>query len=150
MTPDHEQPDGAAVLPSGGVPAANDFLIVTGMSGAGRSTAANVIEDRGWFIVDNLPPQLLSSMAELAGRVRNDSGTDLQIAAVVDVRARAFHSELHAGLAAVREAGWRPHLIFLDATDEALVRRFESVRRHPRRGAPLRPRHPTQRHQGDS
>ena len=135
MTPDHEQPDGAAVLPSGGVPAANDFLIVTGMSGAGRSTAANVIEDRGWFIVDNLPPQLLSSMAELAGRVRNDSGTDLQIAAVVDVRARAFHSELHAGLAAVREAGWRPHLIFLDATDEALVRRFESVRRpHPLQG----------------
>ncbi len=135
MTPDHEQPDGAAVLPSGGVPAANDFLIVTGMSGAGRSTAANVIEDRGWFIVDNLPPQLLSSMAELAGRVRTDSGTDLQIAAVVDVRARAFHSELHAGLAAVREAGWRPHLIFLDATDEALVRRFESVRRpHPLQG----------------
>ena len=58
MTPDHEQPDGASVLPSGGVPEANDFLIVTGMSGAGRSTAANVIEDRGWFIVDNLPPGL--------------------------------------------------------------------------------------------
>jgi UPF0042 nucleotide-binding protein len=135
VTPDHEQPDGASVLPSGGVPEANDFLIVTGMSGAGRSTAANVIEDRGWFIVDNLPPQLLSSMAELAGRVRTDSGTDLQIAAVVDVRARAFHSELHAGLAALREAGWRPHLIFLDATDEALVRRFESVRRpHPLQG----------------
>ena len=67
--------------------------------------------------------------------MRSASDTELQIAAVVDVRARAFHSELHAGLAALREAGWRPHLIFLDATDEALVRRFESVRRpHPLQG----------------
>ncbi|HET9020865.1 MAG TPA: RNase adapter RapZ [Ornithinibacter sp.] len=111
-----------------------DFVIVTGMSGAGRSTAANVIEDRGWYVVDNLPPQLLSPMADLAGQVRA-TVPDLRIAAVVDVRARAFHSELQAGLAALREGGWRPHLIFLDATDEALVRRFESVRRpHPLQG----------------
>jgi UPF0042 nucleotide-binding protein len=118
------------------VPTATDFLIVTGMSGAGRSTAANVIEDRGWYIVDNLPPQLLSAMAELAGKVRGRGvAPDLRIAAVVDVRARAFHSQVQAGLAALREAGWQPHLIFLDATDEALVRRFESVRRpHPLQG----------------
>ena len=117
------------------VPTATDFLIVTGMSGAGRSTAANVIEDHGWYIVDNLPPQLLSAMAELAGKVRGSGVTDLRIAAVVDVRARAFHSQVQAGLAALREAGWQPHLIFLDATDEALVRRFESVRRpHPLQG----------------
>ena len=117
------------------VPRASDFLIVTGMSGAGRSTAANVIEDRGWYIVDNLPPQLLSPMADLAGKVRGSGVTDLRIAAVVDVRARAFHSHVQAGLAALREAGWQPHLIFLDATDEALVRRFESVRRpHPLQG----------------
>ncbi len=74
-------------------------------------------------------------MAELAGRVRDSGVTDLRIAAVVDVRARAFRSELRQGLAALREAGWNPHLIFLDATDEALVRRFESVRRpHPLQG----------------
>ena len=71
-------------------------------------------------------------MAELASSVRDTGVSDLKIAAVVDVRARAFHSEVQAGLAALREAGWHPHLIFLDATDEALVRRFESVRRpHP-------------------
>jgi RNase adapter protein RapZ len=117
------------------VPRSTDFVIVTGMSGAGRSTAANVIEDRGYSVVDNLPPQLLASMADLARRVRDTGVTDLKIAAVVDVRARAFHSELQAGLAALREAGWHPHLIFLDATDEALVRRFESVRRpHPLQG----------------
>ena len=67
--------------------------------------------------------------------MRDTGVSDLQIAAVVDVRARAFHSELQAGLAALRDAGWHPHLIFLDATDEALVRRFESVRRpHPLQG----------------
>ena len=67
--------------------------------------------------------------------MRDTGVSDLKIAAVVDVRARAFHSELQAGLAALREAGWHPHLIFLDATDEALVRRFESVRRpHPLQG----------------
>jgi RNase adapter protein RapZ len=128
-----EEPGGGGVPP---VPQSTDFVIVTGMSGAGRSTAANVIEDRGWYVVDNLPPQLLSAMAELAGKVRDTGVDDLRIAAVVDVRARAFHSELQAGLAALRDAGWRPHLIFLDATDEALVRRFESVRRpHPLQGS---------------
>ena len=133
MSTEHTQAEGeGAPVP---VPAATDFLIVTGMSGAGRSTAANVIEDRGYYVVDNLPPQLLSSMAELARRVRDTGVRDLKIAAVVDVRARAFHSELQAGLAALRTAGWQPHLIFLDATDEALVRRFESVRRpHPLQG----------------
>ena len=125
-------PGGGGVPP---VPRSTDFVIVTGMSGAGRSTAANVIEDRGWYVVDNLPPQLLSAMAELAGRCATPGSSDLRIAAVVDVRARAFHSELQAGLAALRDAGWHPHLIFLDATDEALVRRFESVRRpHPLQG----------------
>src|SRR5687768_5029104 len=74
-------------------------------------------------------------MAELAGQVRDSGVTELKIAAVVDVRARAFRSELRQGLVALREAGWHPHLIFLDATDEALVRRFESVRRpHPLQG----------------
>ncbi|GAA4402415.1 RNase adapter RapZ [Fodinibacter luteus] len=133
MHPD--PPDDGGTVDGVPAPGPNDFLIVTGMSGAGRSTAANVIEDRGWYIVDNLPPQLLSPMAELAGRVRRSGVPDLRIAAVVDVRARAFHSQLQAGLAALRDAGWQPHLIFLDATDEALVRRFESVRRpHPLQG----------------
>jgi UPF0042 nucleotide-binding protein len=112
-----------------------DFLVVTGMSGAGRSTAANVLEDHGWYVVDNLPPQLIPAMGVLASQARDAGRSDLRIAAVVDVRARPFSGELRDGLAASREHGWRPQLMFLDATDEALVRRFESVRRpHPLQG----------------
>ncbi len=108
-----------------------EILILTGMSGAGRSTAANVMEDRGWYVVDNLPPQLLVSMADLVAQVRAQ-GIDVRLAAVVDVRARRFFADLQSALGQLRERGWRPHLLFLDATDEALVRRFESVRRpHP-------------------
>ncbi len=115
-----------------GRPARADFLVVTGMSGAGRSTAANVLEDHGWYVVDNLPPQLIPAMGVLASRAREEGAADLRIAAVVDVRARPFTGELRDGIAAVREHGWHPQLMFLDATDEALVRRFESVRRpHP-------------------
>ena len=138
MSVDRSMPDDAASPgpeESVAVPRSTDFVIVTGMSGAGRSTAANVIEDRGWYVVDNLPPPLLSAMADLAARVRDGGVPELRIAAVVDVRARAFHTQLQVGLGALRESGWRPHLIFLDATDEALVRRFESVRRpHPLQG----------------
>jgi UPF0042 nucleotide-binding protein len=111
-----------------------ELLILTGMSGAGRSTAADVLEDRGWYVVDNLPPQLLVSMADLVAQVRSQ-GVDVRLAAVVDVRARRFFSDLRSAMTRLRERGWRPHLIFLDATDEALVRRFESVRRpHPLQG----------------
>ena len=74
-----DEPGGGGLPP---VPRSTDFVIVTGMSGAGRSTAANVIEDRGWYVVDNLPPQLLSAMAELAGKVRGTGESDLRIAAV--------------------------------------------------------------------
>lgn len=116
-------------------PSQADFLVVTGMSGAGRSTAANVLEDHGWYVVDNLPPQLIPAMGVLASRARDEGRRDLRIAAVVDVRARPFAGELREGLSAIREHGWRPQLMFLDATDEALVRRFESVRRpHPLQG----------------
>ena len=108
------------------------------MSGAGRSTAANVLEDLGWLVVDNLPPQLLSALADLRdeARERNPEAAMQQVAVVVDVRSRGWFGMLSDAIAAARDRGEHPSLVFLDATDEALVRRFESVRRpHPLQAA---------------
>ena len=105
-----------------------EMLIVTGMSGAGRSTVGNALEDLGWYVVDNLPPQMLRPLVELVER----AGASLpRIAAVVDVRGRDFFSELQDIIQALR-TGVNVRVVFLDATDAVLVRRFESVRRpHP-------------------
>ena len=111
--------------------AQQEVLIVTGMSGAGRSTVANALEDLGWYVVDNLPPQMLRPLVELADK----AGTNLpKIAAVVDVRGRDFFENLQEIIQSMRE-GTLVRVLFLDATDASLVRRFESVRRpHPLQG----------------
>jgi UPF0042 nucleotide-binding protein len=108
-----------------------EVLIVTGMSGAGRSTVANALEDLDWYVVDNLPPQMLRPLIELANR----AGSTLpRIAAVVDVRGRNFFSDLRDMIQSLRE-GTKVRVLFLEATDAALVRRFEAVRRpHPLQG----------------
>ncbi|MEV5576561.1 RNase adapter RapZ [Spirillospora sp. NPDC052269] len=109
-----------------------DIVIVTGMSGAGRSTAAKSLEDLDWFVVDNLPPGLLATMADLGGRVKDAVP---RIAVVVDVRSRAFTADLHSSIAELEARGVHPRVVFLEAADEDLVRRFESVRRpHPLQG----------------
>ena len=109
-----------------------ELAIITGMSGAGRSTVANVLEDLGWFVVDNLPPALLPTLAELGGRARGDVA---RIAAVVDVRSRTFFADLTEALAQLGASGSTPRIIFLEASDDALVRRHEAVRRpHPLQG----------------
>jgi UPF0042 nucleotide-binding protein len=109
-----------------------DLAIITGMSGAGRSTAANVLEDLGWFVVDNLPPALLPTLAELGGRSRGDVW---RLAAVVDVRSRAFFADLTEALAKLAADGSDPQIVFLEASDDSLVRRHEAVRRpHPLQG----------------
>lgn len=108
-----------------------EVLIVTGMSGAGRSTVANALEDLDWYVVDNLPPQMLRPLIELASRA--ESGLP-RIAAVVDIRGRAFFSELQEMIQSLRE-GTTIRVIFLEASDSVLVRRFEQVRRpHPLQG----------------
>jgi RNase adapter protein RapZ len=112
--------------------AALDLVVVTGLSGAGRSTAAKCLEDLGWFVVDNLPPALLPTMAALGSR---SQGAVSRIAVVVDVRSRAFTSDLNASLEDLDTHDVHPRVLFLEASDDALVRRFESVRRpHPLQG----------------
>jgi UPF0042 nucleotide-binding protein len=103
-----------------------ELLILTGMSGAGRSTVAHALEDLGWYVVDNLPPALLPSLAE------QTLDTHAALAVVVDVRGGKFFDELNNSLAKLKSASVPYRLLFLDASDQALVQRFESTRRpHP-------------------
>jgi UPF0042 nucleotide-binding protein len=109
-----------------------ELAIITGLSGAGRSTAAKCLEDLGWYVVDNLPPSLIASVVDLA--TRSQGGVD-RIAVVVDVRSRAFSTDLRAALDAVHALVHRVRVLFLEAPDEVLVRRFDGVRRpHPLQG----------------
>ena len=109
-----------------------DIVVVTGLSGAGRSTAAKCFEDLGYFVVDNLPPELLATMVDLGSR---SQGAVTRIAAVMDVRSRAFSSDLRGVIDDLDTAGLAPRVLFLEASDGELVRRFESVRReHPLQG----------------
>ncbi|MGI8536761.1 MAG: RNase adapter RapZ [Mycobacteriales bacterium] len=113
-------------------PSSLRLVVVTGLSGAGRSTAAKCLEDLGWFVVDNLPPSLLPTMVDLGSR---SQGAVSKIAVVVDVRSRAFSSDLRTGLEEIRRLGVHPRVLFLEASDDVLVRRFEGVRRpHPLQG----------------
>jgi RNase adapter protein RapZ len=109
-----------------------EVAVVTGLSGAGRSTAAKCLEDLGWFVVDNLPPELISTMVELGAKAQ---GAVTKVAVVMDVRSRAFTDDLAAIIRDLDASGYKPRVLFLEATDDVLVRRFEQVRRgHPMQG----------------
>jgi len=105
-----------------------DVTVITGMSGAGRATSANVLEDLGFFVIDNLPPALIGKVAELAR-----GGTSPQRYGFgVDVRTGSFVADLDEALAELRALGARTRVLFLEASDDALIRRFDASRRpHP-------------------
>ncbi|UFU04435.1 RNase adapter RapZ [Ruania suaedae] len=128
-------PYGIPLLEESSPPPADDrpeILLITGMSGAGRSRTAAVLEDLDWYVVDNLPPKMLLA---LAGMMTQADGGVRRLAAVVDVRSREFFSDLVQVLEDLRRAQITYRIVFLDASDEVLVRRFEQVRRpHPLQG----------------
>jgi UPF0042 nucleotide-binding protein len=113
-------------------PAEGELVVVTGMTGAGRSTAAKELEDLGYYVVDNLPPELVSSVVRL---VDEKQGIDQPVAVVVDVRAGVFFDTLREQLAKALPSR-RTTLLFLEADDDILVRRQEAARRpHPLQGS---------------
>lgn len=101
-----------------------ELLVITGMSGAGRRTAGHVLEDLGWFVVDNLPPSMLPELLEVS-RERQFN----RVAVLLDVRSRSDFLQIPTAFAALGDAGVVPQILFLDASDEMIVRRQESVRR---------------------
>lgn len=106
-----------------------DVVVVSGLSGAGRSTAAKCLEDLGYFVVDNLPPDLIATMVDLGSRA---GGGITRVAVVMDVRSRAFSADLRGVITSLDHRGYRPKVLFLEASDDVLIRRFENVRRaHP-------------------
>jgi UPF0042 nucleotide-binding protein len=113
-------------------PGALETVIITGLSGAGRSAAAKCFEDLGFFVVDNLPPELIGTLVELGSR---SEGAITRLAVVMDVRSRAFSKDLRSVIRDLADRRMRPRVLFLEARDEVLVRRFENVRReHPMQG----------------
>jgi len=117
--------------------AAGELVVVTGMTGAGRSTAAKELEDLGYYVVDNLPPSLVPEVVRLVDESR---GVSHPVAVVVDVRSGSFFEKLPAYLAGSSplhgDLGRRTTLLFLEATDDVLVRRQEAARRpHPLQGS---------------
>jgi RNase adapter protein RapZ len=113
----------------------SEFLIITGMSGAGRTTAANTLDDLGWFVIDNMPIELVGKVAELVGRPGSETE---RVALIVGREAGDYAEQMRTAVMQLKRDGARVHTVFLDAADDVLVRRFEDKRRrHPLAGDSL-------------
>lgn len=105
------------------------FIIVTGLSGAGKSEATNALEDMGYFCVDNLPPKLIKKFAEVC---KQSQGSIDKVALVMDIRGGIFFDDLFESLSELSREQFRYEILFLDTSDEVLVKRFKEKRRsHP-------------------
>ncbi len=106
-----------------------EFLVITGMSGAGKSQAMKVMEDMGYYCMDNLPPQLLPKFAELCYESKK---TMEKVAVVVDIRGGEFFNNLFKSLGDLADKGIGYKILFLDASDNVLIKRYKELRRpHP-------------------
>jgi UPF0042 nucleotide-binding protein len=107
----------------------NNLVIITGLSGAGKSQAVHCLEDMGYYCVDNMPPALVPQFAELCA---HSQGRVSRLAVVMDIRGGYFFADLLGVIHTLRAQGFTPRLIFLESTEETLVRRFKATRRrHP-------------------
>jgi len=134
MTEHTEEPStaGAGSEEHGAPDAGIDVVLVTGLSGAGRGTAAKVLEDLGWYVADNLPPELIARMVDL-GLAAGSRIT--QLAVVMDVRSRGFTGDLDLVRKDLASRNIAPRVLFMEASDDILVRRYENNRRsHPLQG----------------
>lgn len=109
-----------------------EILVITGISGAGRSTAANTLEDEGWYVVDNIPPQMLEALAELVTRAPDSMP---KLAVGIDIRSRAVFNDLPVAIDTLRKSNVEFSMLFIDAKDEDIIARYETQRRpHPLQG----------------
>ena len=109
-----------------------EILVITGISGAGRSTAANTLEDEGWYVVDNIPPQMLEALADLVTRAPDSMP---KLAVGIDIRSRALFNDLPAAIDTLRKSDVEFSMLFMDAKDKDIIARYEAQRRpHPLQG----------------
>lgn len=113
-------------------PEQTEMLVITGISGAGRSTAAHTLEDAGWYVVDNIPPNLLGPLVDLVARAPQSMP---KLAVIIDIRGKALFADFKEALDVLQNAPVEFTMLFLDATDETIIARYEAQRRpHPLQG----------------
>lgn len=113
-------------------PEQTEMLVITGISGAGRSTAAHTLEDAGWYVVDNIPPNLLGPLVDLVARAPQSMP---KLAVIIDIRGKALFADFKEAFDVLQNAPVEFTMLFLDATDETIIARYEAQRRpHPLQG----------------